>query len=330
MVQPNSHSPIHIITGATSGLGLAAALAMAKSPQVHLIVGARNFERARTLVRSIPKAQLTLLELDVADLGSVERFCDQVITALGGRSISSLCLNAGLQFSQGDLKSTDGFELTFATNVLGHFLLHERLRTHLAPGARVITIGSGTQNPSATTARRFGYRDAVYTSAAALAHPLPTPQALTRTDPPEQSSPVQQGRDAYGASKRACVMFAKAMATRNPGAAYLSFHPGPMGGTGLARHYTLFARLLWNSVLRLILPLTPEGSTAERSGKVLAQLLTDSTLRVTSGDYIDFRLQEGPAHPQTFDPALQAELLDTCTRLIEAGRGALRFSSASR
>ncbi len=289
----------HLITGANAGLGLATIRHMVRDPQVHILAAIRNFDRAAGLRRVVPADRLTLFKVDVADLSSVRNCCNDIITWLGDRQLSSLCLNAGLQFSRRDQVSPEGFELTFATNLIGHHLMYGLLQPHLTATTRVVTIGSGTQNPNETTAKRFGFRDDVYRCAADLAYPEPSSE-----------EPAQLGRDAYAASKRACIMWTKAMATRSS-ATHLSLNPGAMPGTGLARDNTFFARLFWHTVLRLFPAFVDGISTPKRSGKILADMLTDPDFPFASGDYVDFTMTLGPAHPQTFDPDLQTELLST-------------------
>lgn len=293
---------IYVVTGANAGLGLATVTELAKSPDIHIIAAIRNFDRAAALHKAVPENQLTLLKVDVSDLTSVRTFCAALIKTLADKPITGLCLNAGLQFTSGDLRSPDGFELTFATNHLGHFLMYETLEPYLAPAARIVTIGSGTQNPEASGASRFGFRDGVYTSAAALA----------KAAPDETQPQDQQGRDAYAASKFANVMWVKAMAQQNTPFTFLSIDPGAMPGTGLARDNTLFMRLIWNTVLRLAYPLI-NGSTPKKSGKLLARLLIDHP--APSGSNVHFTGGDGTAHPMTDDKTLQTELIATSRAL---------------
>jgi len=297
------HQKTYLVTGATSGLGLAAVRHMAKSSDVHVIAGVREFSRAGTLRRALPAARLTLLTLDVADLSSVRGFCAEVIQL--GRPLHGLCLNAGLQFARGDLRSPDGFELTFATNHLGHFLMYELLAPQLTAHARVITIGSGTQNPNKTAAHRFGFRDGVYTTAAALAQAAPDPSL----DAP------QQGRDAYAASKTANLLFIKAMARLAPATTFLALEPGAMPGTGLVRDAAVFRRLMWHTLARLILPWMG-GSTPERSGRVLAKMLVDPSFAAPSGSYLDVAGGEGHPHPVVSRLDVQDELILTSRRCV--------------
>ena len=55
--------------------------------------------------------------------------------------LSLLILNAGMA-ATGNRRTTSGMDLNFAVNHLGHFLLTELLRDHLAPHSRVITVAS--------------------------------------------------------------------------------------------------------------------------------------------------------------------------------------------
>ena len=99
--------------------------------------------RART-----PEADLEFLELDLASLGSVERFAGAFDAAHD--RLDLLINNAGVMAPP--LGHTeDGFELQFGCNHLGHFALTGRLMAHLeaTPGARVVTVSSLTHRMAA-------------------------------------------------------------------------------------------------------------------------------------------------------------------------------------
>jgi NAD(P)-dependent dehydrogenase (short-subunit alcohol dehydrogenase family) len=78
-----------VMTGATAGLGKVAAQQMAKTPDTHLIIGARGG-------RVLPG--ITVLPLDLAGLASVRAFAEAVLGKLDGSEINALVLNAGAQF----------------------------------------------------------------------------------------------------------------------------------------------------------------------------------------------------------------------------------------
>ena len=138
---PDLTGRIAVITGATSGLGLSSAKALA-AKGAHVIMTARNpakGEAAVEQVRSmVPDASVEVRPLDTSSLESVKAFAATVSSP-----VDLLLNNAGIMaipFSQ----SVDGYEMHIATNHLGHFALTAALFDSLkaAPAARVVTVSS--------------------------------------------------------------------------------------------------------------------------------------------------------------------------------------------
>jgi dehydrogenase/reductase SDR family member 12 len=133
------------ITGANSGIGLAAALQLAKrGATIYLLV--RNLERGAVVhARIREEAGHPRVYLEAIDLSSVAsvRACADRITAQTQR-LDILINNAGDAFERREL-SVDGVELTFATNVLGAFVLTNALIPLLqrSTPARIINVSSG-------------------------------------------------------------------------------------------------------------------------------------------------------------------------------------------
>ncbi len=134
-----------LVTGATSGLGLAAAHAFAElGARVRLL--ARSEERAELVRSEIIDASgnedVAVYVCDLSSTASVRHVAAR-ITAEEGR-LDVLVNNAGVM-AGGRALSPDGIELTFATNVLGPFLLTSLLTGLLAESApaRVINVSSG-------------------------------------------------------------------------------------------------------------------------------------------------------------------------------------------
>jgi NAD(P)-dependent dehydrogenase (short-subunit alcohol dehydrogenase family) len=127
-----------IVTGANSGIGRAAARALAaKGAQVTLAV--RNLEKGRAAAATMPGAT-EVRRLDLASLASVREF------AAGWEGELSLLINnAGIMVPP-LTRTEDGFELQFGTNHLGHFALTNLLLPHVT--GRVVTVSS--------TGHRFG------------------------------------------------------------------------------------------------------------------------------------------------------------------------------
>jgi NAD(P)-dependent dehydrogenase (short-subunit alcohol dehydrogenase family) len=121
-----------IVTGANSGIGRAAAPALAGAgAQVTLAV--RNTEKGQAAADQMPgKAEVR--ELDLASLASVRAFAD---SWTGG--IDLLINNAGVMVPPLG-RTSDGFELQFGTNHLGHFALTNLLLPQVT--GRVVTVSS--------------------------------------------------------------------------------------------------------------------------------------------------------------------------------------------
>ncbi len=133
------------ITGATSGIGAAAAERFARGgATVHLVArdrGRGEDMRARISERT-GSDRLELHLCDVSSLASVREFASRFRTEHD--ELHVLVNNAGAMPPERTL-TDEGFELTFATNVLGPFLLTNLLLAVLRRGApsRVINVSSG-------------------------------------------------------------------------------------------------------------------------------------------------------------------------------------------
>ncbi len=133
------------VTGATSGLGMAAAAGFARlGATVWLVV--RSAERGELtrarLVRETGSDAFRVGLCDLSDLGSVRRFADDL--ANRAERLDVLVNNAGM-LAAARRRSPDGIELTLATNVVGPHLLTRLLvpRMQQSAPARVITVASG-------------------------------------------------------------------------------------------------------------------------------------------------------------------------------------------
>jgi NAD(P)-dependent dehydrogenase (short-subunit alcohol dehydrogenase family) len=134
-----------IVTGATSGIGEAACVALARGgASVHLVV--RDLERGEEARKRVAEASgseaLKVHRCDLSDLASVRAFARAFATTEDGLDV--LVNNAGVLPPE-RTHTDEGFELTFATNVLGPFLLTALLVPSLAASApsRVINVSSG-------------------------------------------------------------------------------------------------------------------------------------------------------------------------------------------
>ncbi len=132
-----------MVTGGNTGIGRATAAGLAsRGGRVYL--ACRSPEKGRRAVADIRAATgsdaVTFLPLDLADLASVRR-CAEEFLALG-EPLHVLINNGGVAGRRGI--TTDGFELAFGVNHLGHFALTAALLGRLAASApaRVVTVAS--------------------------------------------------------------------------------------------------------------------------------------------------------------------------------------------
>lgn len=142
---PDLRGRVAVVTGANSGIGYATALGLAArgARVVATARSARLGEEALARMRAaVPGAAVELRLLDLADLGSIERFAARVAATTD--AVDILVNNAGVMAVPGHLTTAQGFELQFGTNHLGHFALTGRLLPLLLarPAARVVTVSS--------------------------------------------------------------------------------------------------------------------------------------------------------------------------------------------
>jgi NAD(P)-dependent dehydrogenase (short-subunit alcohol dehydrogenase family) len=141
---PDQTAKVAIVTGANSGIGYAAAKALA-ARGARVILACRSQERGSDAVRTIndeyPSAAVELITLDLADLASVRSFVSEFSKKFD--SLDILINNAGLMAIP-YRKTVDGFEMQFGVNHLGHFALTGLLLDRLlaADMARIVTVSS--------------------------------------------------------------------------------------------------------------------------------------------------------------------------------------------
>lgn len=141
-----------VITGASSGVGLHAAKALAKRGQWHVVMACRNLEKAENAAQAVemPQGSYTTMQIDLASLESVRQFVQNFRES--GMSLDALVCNAAVYMPllKEPQRSADGYELCVATNHLGHFLLCnlmlEDLKKSSSPEPRLVILGTVTAN----------------------------------------------------------------------------------------------------------------------------------------------------------------------------------------
>jgi NAD(P)-dependent dehydrogenase (short-subunit alcohol dehydrogenase family) len=121
-----------VVTGATSGLGLATARALAGAG-ARVVLAVRDPDRGAAVAADLPGG-VEVRRLDLADLESVRAFA-----AGWDGPLDVLVNNAGIMMVPA-AETVDGFEQQFGTNHLGHFTLTNLLLAHVTD--RVVTVAS--------------------------------------------------------------------------------------------------------------------------------------------------------------------------------------------
>jgi NAD(P)-dependent dehydrogenase (short-subunit alcohol dehydrogenase family) len=144
---PDQTGRLAVITGANSGIGLETARQLAAAG-AEVVLAVRSTARGETAAADIrttaPDARLRVEELDLSRLTSVTAFARRLSDR--ERPLDLLVNNAGVMAVPTRQVTSDGFELQFGTNHLGHFALTGRLLPLLAaaPAPRVVSLSSGT------------------------------------------------------------------------------------------------------------------------------------------------------------------------------------------
>jgi NAD(P)-dependent dehydrogenase (short-subunit alcohol dehydrogenase family) len=251
-----------LITGATNGIGLAAAEALAALGANIAIVG-RNETRTRIAAARVQAARKSGATVDtlIADLSSqaaVRRLAAAVLSRYA--KLDVLVNNAGAMYAQRQL-TADGIELTWAVNHLAPFLLTTLLLDRLKQSApaRIITTASeahqGARIPFGDLNAERSYRSF--------------------------------GR--YGETKLANILFTTELARRLHGSAVTvnCFHPG-LVATGFNRNNGLLMDLSM-TILR------PVSRSPEKGAETLVWLATSPDVATVSGGYFCDREQRPPS-----------------------------------
>jgi light-dependent protochlorophyllide reductase len=321
-----------IVTGANTGLGFECARALAETRDWHVVVACRSAEKGRDAVKRLSAQtrhqEIEAMTLDLASLESVRNFAGDY-AAETRPPLRAIVCNAATQLVTGRTYTPDGFETTFAVNHLAHFLLVNLMLARLAPPARIVVVSSGTHDPAQTT----GMPPPVYRRARFIAQPNEDPKPLGD----ERGT---AGRRAYTTSKLCNVLFTyeldrrlrseKAASNNGPSITVNAFDPGLMPGTGLARDYGRMARFAWRFVLPALRPFVPNVNSAARSGRALANMVTEPRFARMSGKYFQ-GMRDVPSSKDSYDPAMATDLWEASATMVKLtpDETVLRLRSAS-
>ena len=148
---PNQSGRLAVVTGPT-GLGYNTGLELARAGAEVILAGRSPGPANESLTRiraEVPNAKVRFELCDLASLASVQAFAGKLLAE--ARPIHILVNNAGVMMPPARKTTSDGFELQFGTNYLGHYALTARLLPLLRAGhARVVNVSSIAANAPAS------------------------------------------------------------------------------------------------------------------------------------------------------------------------------------
>jgi len=283
-----------VITGPYSGIGLETAKVLA-SRGCEVILAGRGKERGEKVAKEHilkyhPEAKVRVLHLDISSLESVRDF-SKAFLALG-LPLHILINNAGIMACPFKL-SKDGYEMQFATNHLGHFLLTNLLLEHMKQSC---PVGGATEGR--------------IVNVSSLAHHASYAEGILPKDKLHHKNAYIAWK-AYGQSKLANVLFAgeldKKLKEENANIISVSLHPGVIK-TNLGRHIE-FSNFFHNYMVFLMQPIAksiPSGAATS----VYCAVGKD----IKGGEYYSDDVNIGRKGAQAKDPNLSKYLWDISSK----------------
>ncbi|NJN87807.1 MAG: protochlorophyllide reductase [Leptolyngbyaceae cyanobacterium SL_7_1] len=235
--------PTVVITGTTSGVGLYTAKSLANRGW-HVVLANRDLPKAQAAAEAvgISPTHYTLLPIDLASLESVRQFVQKFREL--GRPLDALVCNAAIYMPllKEPLRSPEGYELSVATNHLGHFLLCnlmlEDLKHSSRDDRRLVILGTVTHNPDELGGKIPPRPDLGNLDGFAAGFKTPIAMIDGKTFEPVK---------AYKDSKVCNVLTMRELHRRYhdaTGITFSSLYPGCVADTPLFRnHYPLFQKL---------------------------------------------------------------------------------------
>ena len=241
---------ISLVTGATSGLGYAAARLLAAQGYRQVIVAGRSLagaEQAAAQLAADTKTQIfTPLELELDTPSSVQSALAEIVK--DGRPIDFLLLNAGMVPGKERVITATGIEASQAPLIGHHQLTVGLLRANmLSPNARIVITSA---EPARGGVPMFKYTDAFAFAAKHFrGNQAAAVEALIRNGPHVKYAP----NNAYADAKLIVAWWAAALARRLPfGMAVYAVSPGASNATNVARNAGPLLKYLMIPIVNLI------------------------------------------------------------------------------
>jgi NAD(P)-dependent dehydrogenase (short-subunit alcohol dehydrogenase family) len=290
-----------IITGGNSGLGYQCTKYIAlENPDNHVVIASRNMEKSRRAATEIANKtgnpHIHAMPLNLASQQSVRMFGkvfeDSRLPPLYGLVCNAISGSSSIEYTE------EGFEMTFGTGHLGHFLLTHLVLRNMQDNGRIVFVSSDQHNPP-------GFIGKIrYTDAFDLARPKAGNHAVR-----------------YSGTKLCNLYCTYEMAVRikNETAKHITvnaFNPGFMADTGLSNSAKNTGERIVKHIAPMLACLLGTRSTAEKSGKLLADLMTGKQYENITGKYFD-REKESASSELSYSKANAVNLWERSIELTQ-------------
>jgi len=276
-----------IITGSNSGIGIEAAISIAKQG-ANVIVACRDSDKTKQAVERIIASSgnqnVRSISLDLSNLQTVRDFVAEYNKSTSTAPVHILINNAGIMAPPYG-KTVDGFESQFGTNHLGHFLLTNLLLPNLKAGApsRVVNVTS--------EGHKFG--------------------GGIRFDDYNYEKGKYSAWEAYGQSKSANILFSVELTRRfaAEGITSNACHPGVIG-TDLARYLNYPGQSLFFKIGGFF------GFTKSPQQGASTEVMLAVSPTVTQHGKYWYDCAVGAAKPYATDPEIAKRLWELSEKLV--------------
>lgn len=240
------------------------------------------------------------VECDLSDIESVRSAALKILDL--HLPIAGLVNNPGINQMR-PIKSAQGWDLAFATNHLGPFVLTDALIPHLPDGANVVFIASGVEDPERKLAKMAGFRGGRYISTEASAR-----------GEWESGGPSVPGADAYATSKQCTLATALEFAHETPLLHFNAVEPVFSPGTSLHRDANAFFHFFAKYVLSPLAPHIKYWSTPKLTAPVITRALLNESGE--TGVYYDEKGQPMLGSVLIRDPKFQDRVVAETRALL--------------
>lgn len=278
-----------LITGGHSGIGLECVERLVADRALNIVLAGRSPDRMQEIADQLRRSggtRVSTLPLDTSSLASIREAVAglrQMIKTGKIDSLQAILCNAGGRGFGPVLRSPEGYETTFTSNYLGHFLLVQLLVDSLANDGRVVFTTSGTHDPDTRDGRAVG--------------PAVEPDAWKLANVGVDGNKPLSSGVRYATAKLCVMLFAYELHRRlrrsGSGIASIAFDPGSVSGTSFLRGAPPPLRFIAGTSFakRLMKRAGITIGSLDVSGASLARLAADPAYADGSGRY--FQVNDG-------------------------------------